>query len=116
MDTLLTVAAFAIITTIVVWLYLCRNGSCESTRPCPRCHEPVALQRTRCPHCNVPMQAYEITTAKIVTEEPPAETSNGDGEETEKLHAVVRADACVGCATCVSACPIDDAIRLDGIG
>jgi len=116
MSTLIMVIAFALVTAVVVGLYLRKSSTEEATRPCPRCHAPVAMDRRRCPHCNVPMQAFEVTTARIVTNNTPAPTANdnGDGAAAEKVHAIVRADACVGCGTCVPACPIEGAIRLEG--
>jgi len=113
MATLITLAVFGLVTALIVVLYLRRADSGDNTRPCPRCGAPVALDRRRCPECNVPMQAFEVATAKIVEEEEKAPAANGEGGG-EKLHAIVRADACVGCATCVPACPIEGAIRMEG--
>lgn len=115
MATLITLAIFGLITALVVVWYLRRADHGDNTRPCPKCGTPVAHDRRRCPACNVPMQVFEVATAKIIEEIDKADAAaNGGGEGEEKLHAIVRADACVGCGTCVPACPIDGAIRMEG--
>jgi thioredoxin reductase/NAD-dependent dihydropyrimidine dehydrogenase PreA subunit len=54
----------------------------------------------------VPLQAYEVVQAEETT---------ADGREEEgRAHPVVRADLCVGCSTCVDACPEEGALRLVG--
>ena len=58
-----------------------------------------------CPACGVPLQAYELVLAPVAA---------AGSEPTGALHAMVRADVCVGCGACVSACPVPGAIRLDG--
>jgi thioredoxin reductase len=46
---------------------------------------------------------------------PIARPASGDGSTAgATLHAVVRADVCVGCGTCVGACPEPGAITLRG--
>jgi thioredoxin reductase/NAD-dependent dihydropyrimidine dehydrogenase PreA subunit len=53
------------------------------------------------------LQVYEIVGADVVED---AE----DEDEPGSLHAVVRADVCVGCAACVPACPEEGAIHMQG--
>ncbi|MBZ0269406.1 NAD(P)-binding domain-containing protein [bacterium] len=114
MATFLTLAIFGVVTALVVGWYVRRADDGDNTRPCPKCGSPVALDRQRCPECNVPMQAFDMATARIVEEEEKAADADNDGAEKGKLHAIVRADACVGCGTCVPACPIEGAIRMEG--
>ncbi len=74
------------------------------SRPCPRCQAQVPADSHFCPGCGVPTQVYEVVSAVAVTDSAP------DGQ----LHALVRADLCVGCGTCVAACPEHGAIALLG--
>jgi putative YpdA family bacillithiol system oxidoreductase len=75
-------------------------------RPCPRRRHPVGADSTFCPGCGVPQQVYEVVAAPEA--EPDVAGSIG------RPHAVVRADLCVGCGTCVAACPEPGAIALQG--
>lgn len=59
---------------------------------------------TFCPSCGIPQQVFEVVAADAV----PA----GAGDATAALHAIVRGDLCVGCGTCVAACPEPGAITL----
>jgi thioredoxin reductase/NAD-dependent dihydropyrimidine dehydrogenase PreA subunit len=105
---LLTTVGFVLAAAIAVMVHVRRSASAgKSSRPCPRCGQLVQEGVLKCPSCSVPMQLFEVTEAAVVTEE-----ANGDGGG--RLHAVVRADVCVGCGTCVAACPETGAIRLDG--
>jgi thioredoxin reductase/NAD-dependent dihydropyrimidine dehydrogenase PreA subunit len=53
----------------------------------------------------VPQQIYEVVTATMAV---------ASGEEGGRLHAVVRADLCVGCGTCAAACPEAGALTMRG--
>ncbi len=89
----------------VAWHMKQRAGDSRATT-CLRCHAPVPPGAMRCPKCGVPAQLYEVVSASVVLEE--------GADDGAKAHAVVRADLCVGCGTCVSACPEPDAIKLVG--
>lgn len=83
-----------------------REQAAAATRACPRCSARIPAAAELCPRCGVPLQAYEVVAA------PPA---SGNGSESGgRLHAIVRADTCVGCGACVGACPEPGAIRLAG--
>jgi NAD-dependent dihydropyrimidine dehydrogenase PreA subunit len=56
-----------------------------------------------CPRCRVPLQVFELVSA------PVAATQGGEGG---RVHALVRADMCVGCATCEPVCPEPGAIAV----
>src|ERR1019366_6955059 len=74
--------------------------------PCPRCSKPIAPGTVYCPGCGAPLQAFELVQAPTVE----GAAASGSGEPK----AMVRSDMCVGCGTCVDACPEPDAITLRG--
>jgi thioredoxin reductase/Pyruvate/2-oxoacid:ferredoxin oxidoreductase delta subunit len=105
---LLTVAGFVVMTLLVVIWHLRRNAG-EGTTRCPACGGNVPAGAAHCPGCDVPLQVFEVASARPVRSQA-AETS---AVADEAPHAIVRADSCVGCGTCVAACPEDGAIRLE---
>ena len=75
-------------------------------RPCARCGQAVAAGAPACGHCGVPQQIFEVVRAPEVSADVP--------ESAEPMRAHVRNDQCVGCSTCVDACPEPGAIALRG--
>jgi putative YpdA family bacillithiol system oxidoreductase len=107
MTNLLTTLVFAAITILFVIVHVVRSRSgsaAVAVQTCPRCKTTVSEGALLCPGCRAPIQAFELVTAKVVSGEKKA-----DGGP---LHAIVRADTCVGCGTCVAACPEPGAIQL----
>jgi putative YpdA family bacillithiol system oxidoreductase len=107
MPNLLTAAVFLAITIVFVAIHVARNrsgGAAPAGRTCPRCKTPTSEGALLCPACKAPLQAFELLTAKVVSGEKKPD--NGP------LHAIVRADVCVGCGTCVGVCPEPGAIQL----
>jgi putative YpdA family bacillithiol system oxidoreductase len=107
MANLLTAVAFLAITLVFVVIHVARSrsgGAAPAGKACPRCKARISEGALLCPSCKAPLQAFELVTAKVVTGEK--KTENGP------LHAIVRADVCVGCGTCVGVCPEPGAIRL----
>ncbi len=80
-----------------------RRAQCDR-RTCPRCAHTSPLDATACVSCHAPFQAFELVTARAAATTPRAV----DGP----LHAIVRADRCVGCGTCADACPEPGAILV----
>jgi thioredoxin reductase/Pyruvate/2-oxoacid:ferredoxin oxidoreductase delta subunit len=76
-------------------------------RPCPRCEAVVADGMRACPACRAPLQAFELVRAPVAATLTP-----GASAAAAPLHAMVRADVCVGCATCVPACPETGALQI----
>jgi thioredoxin reductase (NADPH) len=114
MTTILTVLIFVAITIFFVARHMKKSGEGAGDGAgrdlCPRCRAPHVPGALRCSSCGVPFQAYEIVSAPIAAAEP----DKAAGEDGGKLHAIVRADICVGCGTCVSVCPEPGAIQLRG--
>lgn len=106
MERWLTLLGVGLITMLFVVQHLrARGRSSAPPRRCPRCGTVLADGAAHCPACDAPLQAFDLVTAPIATKEAAAATEG-------PLHAVVRADACAGCGTCVAACPEPGAIRL----
>ncbi|TFH64349.1 MAG: FAD-binding protein [Gemmatimonadales bacterium] len=106
---LLTTLAFMAITALFIARHMrTSDGHTPSAtgpyRACPRCQTPVPADSKFCPGCGVPTQVYEVVSAAAVTGSAPG----------GQLNALVRADLCVGCGTCVAACPEDGALALVG--
>jgi putative YpdA family bacillithiol system oxidoreductase len=107
MTMLLTTLGLILLTVWFIHRHMSRAPS-EKAASCPRCGAGVPPGAARCPRCDVPMQLYEVVTARAVVEEAGAPGTGG------KPHAVVLADLCVGCGACVPVCPESGAIRMVG--
>ena len=107
MSSLFTLLAFVLVTALSVWWHLRSRGApaAAELRHCPRCRAQLPKGTDHCPACRAPLQAYEVVTARAVA---------AGARPTGPQHAVIRADVCVGCGVCVTACPEPGAIRLVG--
>ncbi|MBI5168591.1 MAG: NAD(P)-binding domain-containing protein [Candidatus Eisenbacteria bacterium] len=108
MNGLVTTVGFVAVTAVFVALHLRKtggSGGAADSRPCPRCGTTLSVDAQWCPKCKAPPQAFDLVSAKIVTEEKKAEPGAA-------MHALVRADVCVGCGTCVPVCPEPGAIQI----
>jgi thioredoxin reductase len=108
MAMLLTTLAFVALTALFAWWHVRRAGAgatARDLRACPRCRARFAAGPAFCPSCGVPLQAYELVSAPVVDAAAPVEAG-------VKPHPIVRTDLCVGCGTCVAACPEPGALRL----
>jgi thioredoxin reductase (NADPH) len=76
--------------------------------PCLRCDRTIPTNAVFCPGCGVARQVYELVSAKT------SEASAPKAAAGSRMHALVRADACVGCGTCVAACPEPGALSMQG--
>ena len=109
-----TTVGFFVLTGLVMWLHLRARGhdipsrkSTLSFPPCPRCGVGVPPNSAFCPGCGVPQQIFEMVNATV-------SAAGGDGPAIGKPRALVRADMCVGCGTCVASCPEPGAITMRG--
>lgn len=111
---LITTIGFFAVTGFVMWLHLRAHSQAaappsagRADRPCPRCGAAVPSGSTFCPGCGVPQQIFEMVSA-------PMSSAEADAPAIGKPRALVRADMCVGCGTCVASCPVPGAITLQG--
>ncbi len=106
MFNLITTVVFVAVTLVLAAMHAKKTskGAPAATKKCPRCGTKLADSAAHCTGCKAPLQAFELVTAKVVSGEKKADTG--------PLHAIVRADVCVGCGTCVPACPEPGAIQL----
>jgi thioredoxin reductase len=112
MSMLATTAAFLALTGLFAVRHVRTAGRVgdgahggNATLRCPRCGATVQAGASHCSRCGVPQQIYEVVSAPTVARE-----ADGGG----RLHAMVRSDLCVGCGTCVDACPEPGAVVLKG--
>jgi len=109
---IVTAITFLLFTALLVHVHMRRSRATSAgtlevapAATCPRCAAQVPAGVSRCPVCGVPGQVFEVVRASEVAVDP-AEV------DERRAHAIVRRDVCIGCGTCVSACPEQGAIRM----
>ncbi|MBE0659246.1 MAG: NAD(P)-binding domain-containing protein [Bryobacteraceae bacterium] len=117
MDTLLAFAIAFVVTIFFMRGYLKKltRGQKEAAagapvgqaamRDCPRCNKPAPLGASFCNHCGAPFSLWRIHGAGISV---PGESAGGD------LRPVINASLCIGCGSCVEACPEQGTLALVG--
>jgi putative YpdA family bacillithiol system oxidoreductase len=69
----------------------------ERTSPCPRCGKPVAVSASFCAACGAALALWNVHRATEILSAAPTTTG--------KLQPVINATLCIGCGSCVEACP-----------
>jgi len=77
------------------------------TRPCPRCASPVQQGSAFCPACGAPLALWTVQSASV-------STGSSNGSAPGVLRPVINASLCIGCGTCVEACPEQGTLELVG--
>ena len=75
---------------------------------CPRCGKPVVTGAAFCPSCGAPMALWNLQRATI---QEKGVTSSG---EKGKPRPVINATLCIGCGSCIDACPEKGTLELVG--
>ena len=78
-----------------------------SLRPCPRCNRSIPRGTAFCAHCGAAMAMWKVHSASI---QAPDSTGGAKG----KLQPVINVSVCVGCGSCVHACPETGALEIIG--
>lgn len=119
MDTLLAFAIAFVITILFMRGYLKKltggqklaaagtPSPAVSMRDCPRCNKPAPREASFCNHCGAPFSLWRIHGAEV-------SVSDGSGAAAGALRPVINASLCIGCGTCVEACPEQGTLALIG--
>ncbi len=103
----LTALGFLVVTGASIWWHMrtsARGGAAHAS--CPRCGVSVPPGALFCRSCKAPLQVFELVKAPTAE----GEAAGAPGEPK----ALVRGDMCVGCGTCVAACPEPGALTMRG--
>ena len=76
---------------------------------CPRCNKSIAADSTFCPACGAPMSMWNLHRAAV-----RPDTNGAGGGEKGKPRPVINASLCIGCGSCVDACPETGTLALVG--
>lgn len=82
----------------------------KASTNCPRCAKSIAADSTFCPACGAPMALWNLHRAPVtvIAENGAAPAGNG------KPRPVINATLCIGCGSCVDACPETGTLALVG--
>lgn len=78
----------------------------RETRPCSRCSQPVDKRAAFCEHCGAAMAMWTVHQAEEARV-PSAAASTGTARPT------INASMCIGCGSCVHACPETGTLELE---
>ena len=77
------------------------------SRPCPRCGKPVPENSAFCGACGAPLALWSVHRAEV--------SIGGNGHASPgKPRPVINATLCIGCASCVDACPETGTLAMAG--
>lgn len=114
METLLAFAVAFVVTFFFVRSYVKRMSGGQAgadaappvkTVSCPRCEAAVPEGEKFCGKCGAPLELWRVHRADV------AQPSSGDAAAPKGApQPVINASLCIGCGTCVDACPEDGAL------
>jgi thioredoxin reductase (NADPH) len=119
MDTLLAFAIALVVTIFFMRGYLKKlthgqktasagaPASAVAMRDCPRCNQPAPRNASFCNRCGAPFSLWRISGAEITA-------SAGSGTAAGALRPLINASLCIGCGSCVDACPEQGTLELIG--
>lgn len=112
MDTLIAFGVAFLITLFFVSRYLKRMApapgaapaaSAGEMRECPRCGKSFPRSGQFCTHCGAAMALWTVHQAEV---------SHGAADTSGKPRPVINASLCIGCGSCVEACPEQGTLEL----
>ena len=116
METFVTFLIAGLVTLFFVRGYLKRLTTAQNaftsqpvarrlTRPCPRCTQTIEAAAAFCGYCGAALAMWTVHQAE------EARTSGAVGS-TAKPKPVINASMCIGCGSCVHACPETGTLEL----
>jgi thioredoxin reductase (NADPH) len=117
METLLTFVIAGAVTLFFMQGYLkkltaakdqgvSRERGPRKERPCPRCGKTMEKASAFCPSCGAAMAMWTVHQA--------AEQKTSSGAPTGRPKPVINASLCIGCGSCVHACPEEGTLEMSG--
>jgi thioredoxin reductase/Pyruvate/2-oxoacid:ferredoxin oxidoreductase delta subunit len=117
METLFTFLLAGLVTLFFVRGYLkqltkpksgrpLESSGVRETRPCPRCSKPVEKRAAFCEHCGAAMVMWTVHQAQQVGSSSGTAASGAP-------KPVINASMCIGCGSCVHACPETGTLELE---
>ncbi len=76
------------------------------THACPRCNNPVVRGAAFCASCGAPMALWNLQRATQQT------GSSGEPADKGRPRPVINATLCIGCGSCIDACPEKGTLEL----
>ncbi|MBI4909011.1 MAG: NAD(P)-binding domain-containing protein [Acidobacteria bacterium] len=116
METLLAFSIGFTVTIFFVWRYMKRMKHAPQDRvvvksvvcrPCPRCSKDVPQGSEFCPGCGAALAIWNIHRSSV----KDAGAASGD---KGRPRPVINATLCIGCGSCVDACPETGTLALKG--
>jgi thioredoxin reductase/NAD-dependent dihydropyrimidine dehydrogenase PreA subunit len=77
----------------------------RQTRQCPRCSQPVEQRAAFCEHCGAPMAMWTVHQAE--------EAKSSAAGVSTGAKPLINASMCIGCGSCVHACPETGTLELE---
>jgi len=120
METLLSVVVASAVTFFFVRRYLkkltsphkqiaragnpAHSAAPAKTHPCPRCGKTIPQEAAFCQHCGAALAMWAVHRASV-----QSQRANG---AKGKVRPVINASLCIGCGSCVEACPEQGTLEL----